>query len=99
MHAILNFNPSLTITIDRDWLGGGQNPYFKRFFVMFDANRIGFFEGCRQFISLNSCHLKGLYKGVYLPAVSLDANYGIYPLAMCVVGSENIESWVYFMDK
>ncbi|KAH9671285.1 mutator transposase mudra protein [Citrus sinensis] len=99
MHVILISNPGSTVTIDRDWLGGGQNPHFKRFFVMFDANRRGFFEGCRQFIGLDGCHLKGLYKGVLLSAISIDANNGIYPLAMCVVESENTDSWVYFMDK
>ncbi|KAH9673220.1 SWIM-type domain-containing protein [Citrus sinensis] len=53
----------------------------------------------RQFIGVDGCHLKGLYKGVLLSAVSVDANYGIYPLAMCVVETENTESWVYFMEK
>ncbi|KAH9699344.1 SWIM-type domain-containing protein [Citrus sinensis] len=96
MHSILISNPGSTVTIDIDWLGGGQNPHFKRFFVMFDANRRGFLEGCRQFIGLDGCHLKGLYKGVLLSAVSIDANNGIYPLAMCVVESENTNSWVYF---
>ncbi|KAH9769615.1 SWIM-type domain-containing protein [Citrus sinensis] len=61
--------------------------------------RRGFFEGCRQFIGVDGCHLKGLYKGVLLSAVSVDANYGIYPLAMCVVDNENTESWTYFMEK
>lgn len=67
--------------------------------MFFDANRRGFFEGCRQFIGVDGCHLKGLYKGVLLSAVSVDANYGIYPLAMCVVDNENTESWTYFMEK
>ncbi|KAH9783138.1 SWIM-type domain-containing protein [Citrus sinensis] len=31
--------------------------------------------------------------------VSIDANYGIYPLAMCVAETENNDSWQYFMDK
>lgn len=66
---------------------------------MFDANRRGFFEGCKQFIGIDGCHLKGLYKGVLLTTVSIDANYGIYPLALCVVESENTESWVYFMER
>ncbi|XP_024042355.1 uncharacterized protein LOC127899355 [Citrus sinensis] len=61
--------------------------------------RRGFFEGCRQFIGVDGCHLKGLYKGVILSVVSVDANYGIYPLAMCVVDNENTESWTYFMEK
>ncbi|KAK9209718.1 hypothetical protein WN944_002086 [Citrus x changshan-huyou] len=99
MHAILASNPGSTVSLEKDWLGGGVNPHFKNFFVFFDACRRGFFEGCRQFIGIDGCHLKGLYKGVLLSAVSVDANYGIYPLAMCVVETENTESWVYFMEK
>ncbi|KAH9778368.1 SWIM-type domain-containing protein [Citrus sinensis] len=99
MHAILASNPGSTVSLEKDWLGGGVNPHFKIFFVFFDACRRGFFEGCRQFIGIDGCHLKGLYKGVLLSAVSVDANYGIYPLAMCVVETENTESWVYFMEK
>lgn len=56
---------------------------------MFDTNRRRFFKGCSQFIDLVRCHLKGLYKGVLLSTISLDANNGIQPLAMCVIESEN----------
>lgn len=62
---------------------------------MFDANRREFFESCRKFIRIDGCHLKGLYNGVLLTAVSIYANYSIYPLALCVVESENTESWVF----
>lgn len=99
MHAILDSNPGSTVSLDKDWLGNGQHPYFRRFLVMFDANRIGFFEGCIKFIGIDGCHLKGLYKGVLLTAVSIDANYGIYPLSMCVVENENTELWVYFLHN
>ncbi|KAH9671509.1 SWIM-type domain-containing protein [Citrus sinensis] len=99
MHAILASNPGSTVSLDEDWLGGGVDPYFRRFFVFFDASRRGFFGGCRQFIGIDGCFLKGPYKGVLLSAVSVDANYGIYPLAVCVVENENTESWVYFLEK
>lgn len=66
---------------------------------MFDTNKRGFFEGCSQVIDLVRCHLKGLYKGVLLSTISLYANNGIQPLAMCVVESENTKSQVYFIDK
>lgn len=59
----------------------------------------GFFEWCRPFIGVDGCHLKGLYSGVPLTVVSIDANYGIYPLAMYVVETENSESWRYFMKN
>ncbi|KAH9655399.1 SWIM-type domain-containing protein [Citrus sinensis] len=63
------------------------------------SSRRGFFKGCRPFIGVDGCHLKGPYKGVLLTTVSIDANYGIYPLAMCVVDTENNESWLYFLEK
>lgn len=38
------------------------------------------------------------HKGI-LSTISLDANDGIYPLAMCVIENENTQSWLYFIDK
>ena len=76
-----------------------MDPYFRRFFVFFDASRRGFFGGCRQFIGIDGCFLKGPYKGVLLSTVSVDTNYGIYPLVICAVENENTESWVYFLEK
>ncbi|KAH9778241.1 SWIM-type domain-containing protein [Citrus sinensis] len=99
MHALLNSNHGSTVSIERDWIGGAEFPKFKRFFFCIDSSRRGFFEGCRPFIGVDGCHLKGPYKGVLLTAVSIDANYGIYPLAMCVVDTENNESWLYFLEK
>ncbi|KAK9184633.1 hypothetical protein WN943_024984 [Citrus x changshan-huyou] len=65
----------------------------------FRLRRKGFFEGCRQFVDIDGYHLKDLYKEVLLSAVSINANHGIHPLAMCVVETENTDSWVYFMEK
>ncbi|KAH9671748.1 SWIM-type domain-containing protein [Citrus sinensis] len=98
-HALLNSNPGSTVSIEMDWTGGAEFPTFKRLFFCIDSSRRGFFEGCRPFIGVNGCHLKGPYKGVLLTAVSIDANYGIYPLAMCMVDTENNESWLYFLEK
>ncbi|KAH9705390.1 SWIM-type domain-containing protein [Citrus sinensis] len=99
MHALLETNPGSTVCLERDWLCGVANPVFKRFFMFIDSSRRGFFEGCRQFVGVNGYHLKGPYKGVLLTAVSIDANFRIYPLAMCIVENENTNSWVYFMEK
>ena len=67
--------------------------------MMLDTSRRGFFEGCRQFVGVDGCHLNRPYKGVLLTAVEIDANYVIYPLALCVVESENTYSWEFFMEK
>lgn len=62
------------------------------FFYCIDSSKKGFFEGCSPFIKVDGCHLKGLYKDVFPATVSVDVNYGIHSLAMCVVRSENNES-------
>ncbi|XP_052289098.1 uncharacterized protein LOC112497627 [Citrus sinensis] len=97
--ALIKYNPGSTVAIERELNGDTAHPVFKRFFMMLDASRRGFFEGCRQFVGVDGCHLKGPYKGVLLTAVGIDANYGIYPLALCVVESENTYSWEFFMEK
>lgn len=32
-------------------------------------------------------------------AISINTNYGIHPLILCVVESENMNSWVYFIER
>ncbi|KAJ0007868.1 hypothetical protein Pint_30269 [Pistacia integerrima] len=46
---------------------------------------------------VDGCHLKGLYGGVLLSAVSMDANNSIFPVAITICEIENNESWRYFM--
>ena len=55
-------------------------PKFKRVFVCFEAMKKGFLEGCRPFIGLDGCHLKGPFGGIALSAVALDGNKGVLPL-------------------
>ncbi|KAJ0007618.1 hypothetical protein Pint_30463 [Pistacia integerrima] len=61
------------------------------------AQKKGFIEGCRHFIGVDGCHLKGPYDGVLLSAVFMDANSGIFPVAITICEIENKESWRYFM--
>ncbi|XP_039132322.1 uncharacterized protein LOC120269103 [Dioscorea cayenensis subsp. rotundata] len=55
-------------------------------------------EGCRPFIGLDGCFLKGLYDGQVLSAVGIDLNDCIFPIAYAVVLIENRESWTWFME-
>ncbi|KAJ0082352.1 hypothetical protein Patl1_10338 [Pistacia atlantica] len=72
-------------------------PNFQRCFLGFAAQKKGFIEGCRHFIGVDGCHLKGPYGGVLLSAVPMDANSGIFPIAITICEIENKESWRYFM--
>ncbi|KAH9681171.1 SWIM-type domain-containing protein [Citrus sinensis] len=56
------------------------------------------FNGCRPFIGVDRCHLKGKYGGVLLAAIGMDGNNGIVPLAICVCEIENTETWGWFME-
>ena len=72
-------------------------PTCQRMFLSFEAQKIGFMEGCRPFIGVDGCHLKGPFGGVLLSAVALDANSGLFPLAVCICEKENQASWEWFL--
>lgn len=67
--------------------------HFDKFVLSFPAVRDGFNSGCRPFIGIDGCHLKGPYKGILLSAVALDANNSIFPLVVCICGVENTVTW------
>ncbi|KAK1266592.1 hypothetical protein QJS04_geneDACA002547 [Acorus gramineus] len=71
---------------------------FMRFFVCLSACRIGFLRGCRPFIGLDGCHLKGVYKGIMLNATSVDADSCLFPVAYAVVETESGDTWRWFLD-
>ncbi|KAJ0011055.1 hypothetical protein Pint_33920 [Pistacia integerrima] len=69
----------------------------------YEKNNDDFMEGglvrmrMQHFIGIDGCHLKGHYGGVLLSAISMDANSGIFPLAICVCEAENNDSWGFFL--
>ncbi|KAH9764284.1 SWIM-type domain-containing protein [Citrus sinensis] len=71
--------------------------YFDRFVVSFPTLRECFNQGCRPFLGIDGCHLKGPYKGVLLSAVAIDANDGIFPIAFCVCSVESTSTWTWFL--
>ena len=71
-------------------------PILKRLFISFEAMMIGFKRGCRPFIGVDVCFLKGSYEGVLLIAFGLDGNNGYFPIAYGVVGQENKSNWAHF---
>ncbi|XP_024957371.2 uncharacterized protein LOC107177619 [Citrus sinensis] len=70
---------------------------FQRFMLSFVALKNGFINGCRWFIGLDGYHLKGYFEGVLLSAVALDANNGIFLIAICICESECADSWKWFL--
>ncbi|KAK2655076.1 hypothetical protein Ddye_008128 [Dipteronia dyeriana] len=59
----------------------------------------GFPGRLQGFIGMDGCHLKGPYGGVLLSAVALDANSGLFPLAVCICKKETQSSWEWFLNN
>ncbi|KAK9291278.1 hypothetical protein L1049_009467 [Liquidambar formosana] len=69
-------------------------PVFQRLYVCSDACRRGFVAGCRPFIGVDGCFLKGPTEGQLLEWK--DGNDQMYPIAFAVVEGETKESWEWF---
>ena len=49
-------------------------------------------------IGIDACHLKGVYWGVLLTAMTLDGNNGQFSLAYAVVEKESKHEWSFFLS-
>ena len=67
-------------------------------YVCLQACKEWFKVGCRPFIGLDGCHLKGPQKGILLAAVGVDANNCMFPITYAVVEGENKKSWKWFLE-
>ncbi|KAH9768456.1 SWIM-type domain-containing protein [Citrus sinensis] len=96
--AIHKADPGAICKVLCDGVSIPDKVLFQRFFVSFPAQRNAFLNGCRPFIGIDGCHLKGKYGGVLLATVGMDGNNGIVPLAVCVCEIENTKTWGWFME-
>ncbi|XP_019185976.1 PREDICTED: uncharacterized protein LOC109180722 [Ipomoea nil] len=94
----LNSNPGSTVKIQTTMTVPTSPVVFQRIYVCFNAMMKGFLEGCRRFIGLDGCFLKGKLKGEILTAVGRDGNNQMYPIAWAVVEIENSSSWTWFLN-
>ncbi|CAN1163652.1 hypothetical protein LINPERPRIM_LOCUS32744 [Linum perenne] len=95
---LLLVNPGSTVKIMVDSNNPKSEPHFQRMYFCFDSLKKGFIGGCRRFISLDGCFLKGLCKGELLTAIGRDANDQMYPIAWSVVEVESKSSWDWFLE-
>ncbi|KAL6348604.1 hypothetical protein AAG906_016124 [Vitis piasezkii] len=73
--------------------------HFKQLFITHAFSIQGFIMGCRPVLSIDSFHLSGPYKEALLSAIAYDADNGMFPPALGVVGSKNYEDWYWFLEK
>uniref|UniRef100_A0A2N9J1P5 CCHC-type domain-containing protein n=1 Tax=Fagus sylvatica TaxID=28930 RepID=A0A2N9J1P5_FAGSY len=95
---LIRSNPGSNSIIHTERPQPHLQPRFGRFYVCLDACKRGFLAGCRPFIGLDGCHLKGQYTGQLLTAIGKDANNGVYPIAYAVAEAELKESWEWFLE-
>ncbi|KAL0367636.1 UNVERIFIED_CONTAM: hypothetical protein Sradi_3653700 [Sesamum radiatum] len=67
-------------------------------YCCFGGLKKGFLDGCRPFIGLDGCFLKGMHKGQLLSAIGRDGNDNIYPIAFAYVEIEKFDSWEWFLN-
>ena len=60
-------------------------PMFKRMYIRYNAQKVGFLGGCRPFVRLDGCHLKGRFGGQLFSATVKDGNDNIFLVAMTMV--------------
>lgn len=89
---ILRSNPGNTVKLKLD------ANVFDRLYLCFEALRKGFLAGCRPFISLDGCFLKGPFGGQLLVAVGRDGNNQMFPLAWAVCEVESTDTWSWFLE-
>nr|XP_043616017.1 protein FAR-RED ELONGATED HYPOCOTYL 3-like [Erigeron canadensis] len=94
---LLNKNPGSVVEIDFE--KKGDKKHFKRFFISLAACSKGFLAGCRPYIGLDACHLKGKYNGVLAAATGIDGNNSIFLVAYSVLESEITASWTWFLES
>ncbi|KAE8698953.1 hypothetical protein F3Y22_tig00110597pilonHSYRG01152 [Hibiscus syriacus] len=78
-----------TIKMAVNRVSDNSPPYFKRFYICFNAMKRCWKEGCRPILGVDGCFLKGPFKGILLSVVGRDVNDQMYPIAWVVVEGKN----------
>ncbi|XP_071905621.1 uncharacterized protein [Coffea arabica] len=89
-------NPRSTVFVESEVDDEGISR-FKRLYMCLEPLKRGYLAGCRCWIGMDGCFLKGPYGGQLLTAVGMNANNKMYPLTIAVVGVENYDNWSWFL--
>ncbi|XP_050233201.1 PKS-NRPS hybrid synthetase cheA-like [Mercurialis annua] len=92
LHALKTTNRGSVAELER------REDRFVYVFISLNASIRGW-GYCKPIIVVDGTFLKAAYGGTLLTAASQDAANKIFPLAFCVVDSENDASWEWFFNK
>ena len=82
---ILRTDVGSRVILQTEMKNENAEPKFKRMYIRYNAQKVGFLGGCRPFIRLDGCHLKGRFGGQLLSATTKDGNDNIFSVVMTVV--------------
>ncbi|XP_073119518.1 uncharacterized protein [Henckelia pumila] len=95
-NEIKRTNPGSTIIVGIEEANCDNR--FDRLYMCLYASKVGFLSGCRHFIGVDGCHLKGPHGGVLLTAVGVDPNNSNFPIAFAIVNNKTGETWGWFLS-
>ncbi|XP_020242912.1 uncharacterized protein LOC109821129 [Asparagus officinalis] len=91
-NKVIETNPGSIVHLEH------EDGRFTRVFVSYYACWKGFMEGCRPILFLDGTHLFDRYKGTLLAATALNGDGGMFPVAICICGTENESNWEWFLE-
>ncbi|OMO51020.1 Transposase, MuDR, plant [Corchorus capsularis] len=89
-NELLVKNPGSTVKVCTERVTEDSPPHFKRMYICLDALKKGWKNGCRPFLGVDGCFMKGPYRSEVLIAVGKDGNDQMYPVAWAVVETEKL---------
>ena len=72
-----------------------NNVFERAFFAL--GMCIPSFPRTTRVVGLDACHIKASYGGVLLVMTVLDGNISIFPIALGIAESENVDTWTWFL--
>ncbi|XP_026429461.1 uncharacterized protein LOC113325715 [Papaver somniferum] len=79
------------------WSSHPMTKEFEGLCIAYKASLEGFMDGCRPIIALDGSVLDSMYGGTVLTAASIDADNGMYPLAVYICRTEHMKEWDKFL--
>ena len=79
---ILRTNVESRVILQTEMKNENAEPKFKRMYIRYNAQKVGFLGGCRPFIGLDGCHLNGRFGGQLLSATAKDGNDNIFSIEL-----------------
>jgi hypothetical protein len=73
--------------------------YFTRFFCALGPCIIGFLQGCRPYLSVDSTALNGRWNGHLPSATVVDGHNWMFPVSFGFFESETEDNWKWFMQQ